>query len=377
MELLFWASSALLVYSYAGYPALLWLVAKFTTRSEPVESGLPTIAIVVAAYNERRFIADKIRNALSCDYPSDRVRVIVVSDGSTNGTAEIARGIPDPRLTVLEIPERGGKAGALNRALEGLNSEIAVFTDANVLLSHSALRELVRPFADPGVGCVSGNVELVALEDGEPLGEGAYMRYERFLYRRESDLGSMIGTDGALFACRAGLVAPLPHGTILDDYLIGMRVIAQGYSIRYQPSAHGVERVPASVRQEFRRKVRIAAGAFQALPHLTFMARPWRRPREALFFISHKLLRWFSPFLILAAFTSTLILSDRPLYGAAFLLQSGVLALALLGGASLRSRQLGVVYVPYYFGAMNLAFLLGFFRWLLRRESGAWRRVDR
>ncbi|MEX1081155.1 MAG: glycosyltransferase family 2 protein [Halofilum sp. (in: g-proteobacteria)] len=376
MEIVFWVGAGLVGYAYVGYPALLWLWACLTPAPPPAGDITPRVSIIVAAYNEAGYIEDKLRNALAQDYPREALEVIAVSDGSDDGTADIARGIDDDRLRVIELP-RGGKARALNAALAAASGEIVVFTDANVFFDPDAVRRLAGHFAAPDCGAVTGLVELVAMESSEPLGEGAYMRYERFLQEREARIATMIGTDGALFAARRALLGPLPPEIILDDFWIAARIADQGYAVRYDHRARGFEWVPAAVAQEFRRKVRIAAGGFQVLPHLGFLRHPLRRPTLSLFFVSHKLLRWLAPFPLLALFISSALLANQPLYLAAFCAQLAFYLLAGLGATARRARRFTLVYTPYYFAALNAALLVGLLRYLGGRQSALWRRVSR
>ncbi len=377
MEIAFWLSACLVGYTYVGYPALLWGWARLSPPAPAPADATPRVSVIVAAHNEAGYIADKLRNALAQDYPPASLEVISVSDGSTDDTADIARGIADERLRVIELSTRGGKARALNAALAEASGEIVVFTDANVFFEADAVRRLAGHFADPACGAVTGLVELVAMESAEPLGEGAYMRYERFLQEREARIATMIGTDGALFAARRELVPPLPPEIILDDFLIVARVADQGYAMRYEERARGFEWVPAEVAEEFRRKVRIAAGGFQILPHLSVLRRPWRRPTLSLFFISHKLLRWLAPLPLLALLVSAAALAAHPGYLAALCAQLAFYLLAGLGAAARRARRFTLVYTPYYFAALNAALLVGMLKYISGRQNAQWRRVSR
>ena len=383
MVWLFWASAVLLAYVYAGYPLLLAL----WSRGRPVHRGVPghapSVTVVVAAYDEAFYIRDKIRNALELDYPPDRLQVVVVSDGSDDGTADLARQIADDRLVVAEVRPRAGKANALNVALEHATGEIVVFTDANVFFAPDAVARLAAHFADPACGAVTGRVDLLPLGAAngnapeEPLGEGAYMRLERLLQACESRIGSVIGTDGAMFAARRRLLEPLPRGVILDDFLIAMRIASAGYAVRFEDDSRGRERVPASVSQEFRRKVRIAAGCFQVLPLLRFLRRPWHRPQLWFCFVSHKLLRWLAVWAMLALLLASAALAAHPFYAAALAAQVACYALALIGWMFPRARRVTAVYVPYYFAALNLAFGVGLWRHALGGQAVTWQRVDR
>ncbi|MEX0729901.1 MAG: glycosyltransferase family 2 protein [Aquisalimonadaceae bacterium] len=379
MAWLFWSCAVLFLYVYVGYPLVLALWSRGKGEHPRDPACTPPVTIIIAAYNEASYIADKVKNALASDYPPDRLQVIVVSDGSDDGTVQLVREITDPRLRFLELPRRRGKANALNAALGHATGRVLIFTDANVFFQFGAVRRLAGHFRDPDCGCVTGRVDLLPMGAGEPLGEGAYMRFERWLQARESAVATVVGTDGALFAVRRELVQPLPEGIVLDDFLIAMRVADQGRRTYYDHAATAVERVPASVSQEFRRKVRIAAGGFQVLPLLGFLRRPLDWPALWFCFVSHKLLRWLSPWWMLGLLVSSaaLTVQGQMLYMPVLLVQLLLYGLALTAWLSGSARRFGVFYVPYYFTAVNLALLFGLQRHFLGGQSVIWQRVNR
>lgn len=378
MTWLFWTCAGLFTWVYFGYP--LWLAV--WSRSRPAATGdsthRPTVSVVIAAHDEARWIHDRIRNVLDAHYPSERLQLIVVSDGSSDGTTEIARAIDDERLLVLEVQPGAGKSNALNLAMPHATGDVVVFSDANVLFDPDAITRLVAHFADWNCGAVTGRVELVALEaGGEPLGEGFYMRLERFLQERESRIATVVGADGAMLAVRRELVPYLPPGLVLDDFFIAMHIAGSGYRVYYEASAHGIEHVPASVEQEFRRKVRIAAGCFQILPYLTFLRHPWRQPALWFCFVSHKLLRWTTFVYMAGMLVASAALMAQPFWLTVTAAQVAVYGLALTGWHLPASRRYTAVYVPYYFTALNIAFAVGLWRQLRRRQSVTWQRVER
>jgi biofilm PGA synthesis N-glycosyltransferase PgaC len=371
----FWCSVLLLAYTYAGYPLLLALWPK-RRAEEPPRHHQPTLCIIVSVYNEKRYVLEKIRNSLKA--VGARGQVIVISDGSDDGTTELAGSVRDNRLLVLRNSVRRGKAYSLRKAMPHVQADISVFTDANVFFRPGAMRRLTEPFADPACGAVSGKVALVALDDGEPLGEGMYMRYERFLLRAESRLGTMVGADGGMLAVRTALVPDFPPGLVLDDLFIVVKVIEAGYAVRYQPRAQGSEPVPARVEQEFRRKVRIAAGGFQLLRHLALVRAPWRWPLPAAMFFSHKILRWVSGLFMVTALLANIALASASV-GYALLLgvQGAAWAMGIIAWIAAPLRGNMFFYPIYYFGAMNLASLVGLWKTIMGSQSGVWQRVDR
>ena len=379
LSMIFWVAASLVFYTYAGYLILLHLLPRTpATEQEGVEPvDPPTVTMVIAAYNEAKYIRAKLENALSVEYPADRYRVVVVSDGSEDATDRIVDGFTDDRLTFLRVDERAGKANALNHALRIVDSEYVVFTDANVFVEPDSVSMLVETAIANNAGVVTGRIELESLEDKEPLGEGVYMRYERYLQALESKFWSVAGVDGALFAARRDLVEYIPTDTILDDFLIGIRIALRGHRISYQPAAQGSEQVPAEVSQEFRRKTRIAAGGFQLLSRLSwreFLGSPWR---FQVAFVSHKVIRWYVPWLLLLILGSNLFLLAGPVYQLALVVQMSVYLLAAFAALMPEARNWSLPYIAYYFVAMNFALFAGWFRHKRARQSVMWNRVNR
>ncbi len=373
----FWMPLFIVLYVYLAYPALLWVWGRRLKPPAYRLSSFSTISIIISAYNEERYIKRKIENALSIDYPKEAMQVIVVSDGSSDRTLEIANSFSDERLKVIEVRERKGKPNALNQGLPHATGDILVFTDANVFFERSSIQALVKPFSDASCGAVSGCVELMALEDGEPLGEGAYMKYERFMQLYESLLHTMVGIDGGMFAIRRKHVTELPTNIILDDFYMAMRAIDNDARIVYQPTAKAHEMVPASVSQEFRRKTRIAAGGFQVLKYMEFLKQPVKYSKAAFFFVSHKLLRWLSPFFLLSLLGFSIYSDGSLVIDVFFWLQFVFYGLAIIGLLIPALRNRMIVYIPYYFSAMNIACFVGFWRHLFGIQKVTWSRVER
>jgi cellulose synthase/poly-beta-1,6-N-acetylglucosamine synthase-like glycosyltransferase len=272
---------------------------------------------------------------------------------------------------------RSGKPGALNTAIMQAKGEIYVFSDANVLLDPSAIKEIVGPFADQKCGAVTADVALVAEESKELLGEGAYMRYEKWIQRNESELLTLIGVDGALYAVRANLVKEYPREIILDDLYTSLNIIELKYRIEKNDSAKAIENVTASVKQEFKRKVRMAAGSFQLLEYFSLPKFIIRSPIAAFMFISHKLIRWLTIFFMISIFVSNIFLLDDKNFQITMILQISFYLLASLAVISTTLRKIPLFYFPYYFCAMNLAFLLGFIRYIRGNQSVKWDKAER
>src|SRR4051794_18278564 len=226
---LFWACAGLVLYAYAGYAAAIWLLARVVGPERPVEStsspaaaadaGVPTVSLLIAAYNEEAVIAERVRNALELRYPCQRIEIVIASDGSTDATAQIVRQFDGQRVRLLDSPRRRGKAAVVNAAVDTLSSEVILFSDANTAIDPDAAANLVRWFRDPSVGAVCGRLVLTDPTTGRNA-DGLYWRYETFLKRCEGKLGALLGSNGAIYAMRRELFVPIPGNTIVDDFVI-------------------------------------------------------------------------------------------------------------------------------------------------------------
>ena len=374
MTAIFWASAALAVYVYAGYPILLAVlrrVAKHPVAKRPIE---PTVSLLVAAYNEADVIEAKIRNALELDYPADRLEIAIACDGPNDGTTAIAQRVAAQigggRVRVFAYPVNRGKLHALNDTIPQLTGDIVAFSDASSMLAPDAMRLLVANFADEDVGAASG-VYRVLRGDEAALGkqEDFYWKYETYLKLAEADVGSILGCHGSLYAIRRALY-PLPKpGTINDDYVIPMRILSRGYRVAYEPAAVAYEE--AAEMGGFSRRVRIMTGNFEQLREMKALIRPLR-PGPLFFFLSHKAGRLVVPIAMLAMFGANLFLLDRPFYRALFALQLAFYALVLLG-ALVRLKP-KVLRLPYYFCMINAAAFLGMYHALRGGRTLAWKR---
>jgi biofilm PGA synthesis N-glycosyltransferase PgaC len=379
LEGVFFVSAALLAYHYAVYPALVIACARFVHRPlVPPPPVLPRVSFIIAAYNEERVIADKLRNTLALDYPKDRLEIIVVSDGSDDATASITGSFAPQGVISLHEPQRRGKTAALNRAVKHASGEIVVFSDANNDFSPGAIAELVRHFADPRVGGVCGAKRIKpASERQSSAGDGLYWRYESAVKFAESRLGTITNADGEIFAVRRALYRQVPEHIINDDAQITLDLVKQGYRVRYEPEARSYEFASIHIRDDFHVKVRMVAGGFQTLVENAAMLFPLRSWFAWAFF-SHKTLRWLAPVFLILLFGASAALSGRPLYLAALLAQLGFYGVALGGYWRIGRGALPmVIYVPFYFAAMNLAALWGLLRFLRRHQTVQWRKAQR
>lgn len=390
VELLFWIALLLVCYTYVGYGLLLaaavWLRERIRPRrtvAQPAE--LPHVTLVIAAYNEEAVVDEKMRNCLALDYPADRLRILWVTDGSTDGTRE--RLAAWPRAEVLFEPARRGKTAALNRSIGAIRTPLVVYTDANTMLNPEAVREIVRCFADPRVGCVAGEKRVRSRTADEAANaaatEGLYWRYESQLKAWDDRLHTAVGAAGELFAVRRELYRPLREDTLLDDFVLSMRIARAGYRIAYCRTAWAEEEPSADLHEEGKRKTRIAAGGLQSVWRLRSLLLPWPRPLLWWQYTSHRVLRWtLAPLLLALLLPLNIALAigspHRLLYGILLCGQLLFYAAALWGHlAAHRGRKGGICTVPAYFLFMNLHVFAGIFYLCRHKGTGAWEKARR
>jgi len=360
VSIAFWVLIGLVAFAYAGYPLLMGALALFLRR--PPKSGdvTPSVTLLIPAYNEERSLAAKLDSCMALDYPREKLQVIVLSDGSTDGTAAIAARYAQHGVALMAFAANRGKLAVLRDGLAAATGEIVAFSDAASRLAPDSLRRLVRPFADPAVGCVSG-VYRVLRPEAATLGgeEGFYWRYETFIKQCESDLGSILGAHGSLYAIRRALCPDLARIRVNDDYEIPVKIVAAGRRAVYAPDAVACEE--AAEMGGFARRVRIAVGNWRQLRLLGLLLWP-PRPWLLFTFVAHKLLRLAGPFCLVAAFVLNLFLPG-PLYRAALIAQAALYALALVGAIAPRTR-VRLLKLPFYFCMINAAYVVGLVRLL-------------
>ena len=377
---MFWVCAALVCYAYLVYPLLIWGLARWFGRQGeiPASDGeLPTVSLLIAAHNEEAEIEKRIQTALLMDYPADRLDIVVASDGSSDGTAEIVRRYAGRGIRLLDYSERQGKAAVLNSAFAELSGEIVLLSDANTQTDPAALRKIVRWFRQPAVGVVCGRLVLTDPRTGRNV-DSLYWRYETFLKRCEGRLGALLGSNGAIYAIRRALFAPVPSGTIADDLVIPLQArLRTGCKIIYEYEAVAWEETPPDIRSEFRRRSRIGAGGFQSIGMLCGLLHP-RQGWVAFTFLSHKICRWFCPFFLFGALLSNLVLWDWPLYLPCLVGQLGFYSGSLVAGfLPPRLQSLKALRLTTMFTGMNAALLVGFCRWVWGNQTGSWERTVR
>lgn len=374
LEILFWAAATTVAYTYAGYPLLLRALGLFATRRAAGPGRPPRLSVVISAYNEAATIAAKLRSTLEQRYPADRLEVLVVSDGSGDGTDDVVRACADPRVRLLRQEPRAGKSLALNRGVAAATGDVLVFTDANAAFMPQALERLAAGFEDPTVGLVSGQGLYAASAgaDTRAVANG-YVRYEAALKSAESRLGFVAGADGAIYALRRDLYRDLAAAEV-NDLLHPLQAALTGYRCHFDPGAITVEPPSHGAGQEWGRHVRMVAQGIHLvirwLPRLV-AAGCWR---QAWGLVSHRALRWLTaPLLVATLLLNLAVLDEGSLYRLALAAQAGFYALAAVGFAAERARvRPGPLAVPYYFCVVAAAGVAGIVRWLRGGAQAVW-----
>jgi cellulose synthase/poly-beta-1,6-N-acetylglucosamine synthase-like glycosyltransferase len=378
-DVLFVLFIGIAAYPYVGYPVLLYL---FTMRRRdpvpPPESELPSVTLITVAFNEEEVIAEKVANLNALQYPEDRLKVVIASDGSTDDTIAVARSVDHGgRIDFRDIHTRRGKATVLDELVQEADTDVVVLSDANTFYDPEAVLRLVRWFSDPRVGAVCGEMTLVA-SPGHAENEASYWNYEALLKRLENRIGAVLGANGGIYAFRKAVYVPIPHDTITDDFLLPMLIRKQGYRIIYDADARAQEEIAPAIRHEFRRRVRIGTGNLQALARTLSLLLP-RSGWTAFSYWSHKVARWASPLFLTLAVLVVVTQLQRPFYllvGVA----CGLATLVAGFGWALESRGKAppkLLASIYYFVALNLAILIGTGRYLKGSGSAVWARTPR
>jgi cellulose synthase/poly-beta-1,6-N-acetylglucosamine synthase-like glycosyltransferase len=387
MEIIFWFLIASIIFIYGGYGLFLFLF--ITNKKKPdLDTELlkkedpPTVSLIIAAYNEEDFIREKIENSMSLRYPENRLKIMVVSDGSTDQTTSIVKKFAN--VESLFQPERRGKIHAISRAMTKNNSDLTIFTDANCILNKNAIWNIVKHFEDKKVGAVSGEkrIRINKTSKSNAHGEGLYWKIESFLKKIDYSFYSVVGAAGELFAIRTNLYEPIEEDSILDDFMITLNINIKGFRTAYAPDAYAIENASSKIEEEFKRKVRIASGGFQSVQRLFRRINPFLLPKFAFLFYVHRVSRWyFAPFALIGIFMTNLylVINGDLIYTILFLLQMLFYLLAYCGHVLRNYRQsiIKVSLVPYYFIFMHLAVLKGLWIYMRNQQSVKWERAKR
>lgn len=387
LKVIFWTSFLIIFYSYLGYAvlSLILIVIKrmySKRKSEVNETFEPHVAVVIAAYNEGDLIEKKIENTLQLDYPKEKLEIIIITDGSTDNSVGMVQRYST--IKHLHQPKRKGKVAAMNRAIDEVKSPFVVFCDANTFLNKECIREIVKHYANPTVGGVAGEKKIIlrGKEKASAAGEGIYWKYESFLKKLDSELYTTVGAAGELFSIRTKLFEKVPEETIIEDFVQSLKLCIKGYVVRYEPAAYAAERPSASIKEEMKRKIRICAGAFQAMIQLKELFNVFKYPVVSFQFISHRILRWtICPIALVLIFVTNLLIAlqdQSMLYRVLLVLQLVFYFCAILGWIyASKNIKVKALYIPFYFLFMNVSVFLGFNRFVKKKQTVLWEKATR
>lgn len=385
LEILFWAFFAVVFYTYIGYGIILYLlvwIKRVFSKSGFYEKNdyEPEVTLLIAAYNEKDYVGQKVQNSRMLDYPSEKLHQLWVTDGSDDGTPALLASYPE--IKVLHLPDRNGKIAAMNRGMQHVKTPIVIFSDANTLLGEKSIRKIVGLFANPKTGCVSGEKRIMdkGKQAAAAAGEGLYWKYESTLKKWDAELNSVVGAAGELFSIRTKLYQEVEPDTLLDDFIISLRVAMKGYSIQYDPEAYAVETASANVEEELKRKIRIAAGGIQSVVRLYPLLNIFEYGLLSFQYISHRVLRWtIAPLMLPLLLMLNFFLLNGALFYSVLLVVQFIFYVSALLGWLLESRRIKIklLFIPYYFFIMNYAVYRGFFRFLQSSQSVNWERAKR
>ena len=379
------------IYTYIGYGILLYVMVKvkrlFSSKININRAlfELPEVTLMIPAYNEKEYVEKKMQNTLNLNYPKDKLKIVWVTDGSDDGTNTLIEEYRDVEL--FHRDERRGKINAMNRVMPYIKTPFVIFSDANTEIGKDSIMHIVNRFTDAKVGCVSGEKRIVnnSTDGAAGAGEGIYWKYESLLKKWDAELYSAVGAAGELFAIRTELYQEVEADTLLDDFVISLRIAQNGYTIQYNPEAYAIETASENVREELKRKIRIAAGGIQSIVRLSPLLNPFKYGMLSFQYISHRVLRWtITPLclILLIPVSATLAFhngfSQIGFYNLFFGLQMVMYFAALLGWfLENNATRIKVLFVPYYFFIMNLSVVLGFFRFITNKQSVNWERAKR
>jgi len=375
----------IIFYSYAGYGFIVLVLNRLLNKKVTLEvdkkAKLPTLTLLIAAYNEQDCIEEKILNSLSLDYPKNLIKILFITDGSTDNTNQIIQKFP--KIVLLFEKGRKGKIAATKRAMECIDSEIVVFSDANTTINSDALLKIVKHYNNPKVGGVAceKKVRVKDIDNASGAGEGFYWRYESFLKQQDSDFYSVVGAAGELFSIRTNLFVPIPSDTIIEDFYMTMKIAQSGYVIKYEPQAYAIEDPSFSVAEEYKRKTRIAAGGIQSIIRLSSLLNPFKQPALTFLYVSHRVLRWsVAPILLLVIIALSFLLAVKGSWiGLVLIVAQIIFYLLAFVGYLLRNKKVKgkLFYIPFYFTFMNYAVYVGAMRYFRGRQSVVWEKSKR
>ncbi len=385
IEIIFWILLVALLYTYFGYSLLMWIISKVLKKKKKSTQihVFPDVTLVIAAYNEKELIKEKVRNGFEQTYPAGKIRQLWITDGSNDHSHELLKNIPN--VNVLHNNERRGKTAAVNRAMQFVETPITIFTDANTMLNREAIELIVNEFDHPATGCVAGEKRVKVRENDNAvgMGEGSYWKYESWIKKLESETGSTLAAAGELYAIRTSLFEALPENVILDDYVLSSRIATRGYNVKYCPDAYAIENPSANIEEEQKRKIRIAAGAFQTVFQFPEFFNFIKNPFYVFKYLSHKVLRWVvvPPVMILIPLLCGIIYFQNPtsLFYQMFSVILIIFFSLVILGKFLQKRKIRYkfIFIPYYIFTMNMAIIKGFLRYIKGQQDVRWDKAQR
>jgi len=389
IKIFFWIFTGFILYTYLFYTLLLmsirWFKGMMHTKSKAsLPDELPSVTLLIAAYNELDILGEKIENNSAIDYPGDKLKIVWITDGSDDGSPDILRKYPDHIVYHQDVRE--GKTSAINRGMQFVDTPFVIFTDANTMINRESIKLITGEFADSNTGCVSGEkrISTSKVDNAVGTGEGIYWRYESYIKKLESDISTSIGCAGELFGIRTGLFESIDKNVINDDFYISMQVIRKGYNVKYCPEAYAVEKPSINIQEELKRKIRIATGGIQSLVMMKDMLNPLKHGFFAFQFLSHKVFRWtVVPISILLVLLFNLIIVvenhfTMDIYLITFTLQVIFYLFVLAGKGISDSRiRLKFFFLPYYLYIMNYSNIAGIWRYIRGSQSVKWEKVGR
>ena len=389
MTVFFWIAFSVIFYTFIGYGIVLYVMVLIKRiifgrkkQAYPSESNWPTVSFVVAVFNEEYILEEKVANSIALDYPKNLIEFVFVTDGSSDNSPEIIQ--KHKEIKLLHQPQRKGKLAAMERAIKHTKGEILVFSDANTILNTSSIKEICKHYQQQNVGAVAGEKKVaVGTQDDAAGSESLYWKYESKLKEWDSELNTVVGAAGELFSVRKDLYVPVPEDTLVDDFMISMKIAAKGYKIVYEPDAYATEFSSENVKEEYKRKVRIAAGGMQSIIRLGKLLLPFPYPGLWFQYVSHRVLRWsITPFLMIALLLANISIvyvgNESLIYPTILILQLLFYGFALIGWYfEHKSIKIKIAFIPYYFCMMNQAVIAGIFRYFRGKQSVSWEKAKR
>jgi cellulose synthase/poly-beta-1,6-N-acetylglucosamine synthase-like glycosyltransferase len=392
LKLVFWILIFILFYTYIGYALVLYILLKFKKLLFPKQIlnndsfYEPDVCLFVTAFNEKDYVKQKVENSFSLDYPKEKIQYLWITDGSDDGTPDLLKKYGS--LEVHHLPERRGKMHAMNRGVKFVKAPIIIFSDTNTILGKYSIREIVAKFSNEKTGCVAGEKRIVEkdADAAAGAGEGLYWKMESWIKKMDAEINSAVGAVGELFAIRTKLFDDVETDTLLDDFMISLRIARKGYHIAYTPNAYAEETASLNVGEELKRKIRIAAGGIQTTFRLKSLLNPFRYGMLSWQYFSHKVLRWtLAPVSLFLVLPVNLLIVWKQNSWPGFDLYTGILYFQILGyllaaiGWYLENKKLRFkfVFVPYYFLFINYASIRGIFRYFKGKQTVSWEKSKR